>query len=125
MSAIINSIIRRQQHKASVHVEQCASITAGHRADEPGLRGHSVGDTFPYGVTGYGDRWAVTKHGAPLIAKVAHHSSPTKPAIYPCKLAHELARLLSERDALGLGNTDLVRAVSWDEFEECVKRGES
>lgn len=125
MSAIINSIIARQNHRISRQIESRTTLTAGHRHDEPGLRGHSVGDSFPYGVTGYGDKWAVTKHGAPLIAKVAHHSSPTKPAIYPCKLAHELARLLSERDALGLGNTDLVRAVSWDEFEECVKRGES
>lgn len=38
--------------------------TLGHRADQPGLRGHSVGEEFPYRVVGKGDgTWEVHRNG--------------------------------------------------------------
>lgn len=40
-----------------------AQQTLGHRADQPGLRGHSVGDTWPYRVVGKGDgSWEVHRN---------------------------------------------------------------
>ena len=39
--------------------------TRGHTADGSGLRGHSVGDIYPYIVVGVGEpvRWFITKAG--------------------------------------------------------------
>ena len=62
--------------------------TRGHTADGSGLRGHSVGDFYPYIVYATGPidnlRWCVMKAGAPF---------PENPAGWPtakeaCKWAH-------------------------------------
>lgn len=118
MSAIINSIIARQTGQASVQVEARTTLTAGHRVDEPGLRGHSVGDNFPYGVTGYGDRWAVTKHGAPLLAHYLDNEGRSVSCYRLLYTDHEHASLsaatLKLRDNLGRPN--VAEAVTWDDY---------
>jgi len=41
-----------------------AGATVGHRSDEAGLRGHSVGEFYPYRVVGKGDdTWEVHRNG--------------------------------------------------------------
>jgi len=42
------------------HGEAATGETRGHRDDQPGLRGHSVGDAYPWRVVGRGDgSWTV------------------------------------------------------------------
>ena len=37
--------------------------TVAHTASQPGLRGHSIGSTWPYRVVGVGDDWQVHCNG--------------------------------------------------------------
>lgn len=115
MSAIINSIIARKAGLPSHHYERTASqTTKGHRHDQPGLRGHSVGDTYPYGVTGYGKRWAVTKHGAPLLIQCINVDgeviSEYRALYSSITRASAAASVMKNRGA--------VRTVSWSDFAE-------
>lgn len=44
--------------------ERHSSITKGHSSTEGGLRGHSVGESWPYRVVGKGDgTWEVHRNG--------------------------------------------------------------
>ena len=108
MSAIINSIVARKAGHPSVHVEHGASATTrGHSDAQPGLRGHSVGDTFPISVTGYGRRWIVTEHGRPLAVR-----EPTLgwcPLVFrECKLAHRIAKHCAD-------NVTNTWPITWEE----------
>lgn len=63
-----------------------AGGTLGHRADQPGLRAHSVGESWPFRVVGKGDgSWEVHRNGCKQVL-----SGLT------CKQAHETARKLAE-----------------------------
>lgn len=64
--SIINSILQRKAGLPSSHVElQHQALTKGHAACEGGLRGHSVGSTYPYRVVGKGDgTWEVHRNGS-------------------------------------------------------------
>lgn len=62
-----------------------AGNTVGHRADQPGLRAHSVGDTWPYRVVGKGDgSWEVHRNGCKQVLSGMG-----------CKVAHDTARKLA------------------------------
>jgi hypothetical protein len=102
MSAIINSIIARKNGQPSVHVETGAREggTTGHQAAEgSGLRGHSCGDTFPFGYVTLGDGTHVlTRHGAPIIGP--NHTVSVRPqeaieAGLPGKGSHVFTRLMA------------------------------
>ena len=71
------------------YVERHSQRTLGHRADEPGLRGHSVGESWPYRVVGKGDgSWEVHRNGCPQrLTKM------------DCTTAHRVARDLAARRA--------------------------
>lgn len=74
--------------------------TKGHRADQGGLRGHSVGDAFPWRVVGYGDgSWAVEDCRGNTFARC--RDLPHDPAYDPCKRAHALARAFKVLHPLG------------------------
>lgn len=63
-----------------------AGGTVGHRADEGGLRSHSVGDTWPYRVVGKGDgSWEIHRNGCSQVL-----SGMT------CEDAHDTARKLAK-----------------------------
>lgn len=63
-----------------------AGGTIGHRADQPGLRAHSVGESWPYRVVGKGDgSWEVHRNGCRQVL-----SGLT------CEQAHDTARKLAE-----------------------------
>lgn len=60
--------------------------TLGHRADQPGLRAHSIGDTWPYRVVGKGDgSWEVHRNGCRQVLSGLD-----------CKAAHDTARKLAQ-----------------------------
>lgn len=61
--------------------------TSGHAASQPGLRGHSIGDTYPIRVVGYGDNsWAVESPSGETLARYYGPGS--------CAMAHAKARQL-------------------------------
>lgn len=53
----VTKIVNEPRLSPTAHA--CGEPTAGHSAEHGGLRGHSLGDTYPYMVVGVGDRWAV------------------------------------------------------------------
>lgn len=57
MSAIVSSTLQRKAGKPSCYHEQRGNITKGHSQAEGGLRGHSIGEIWPYRVVylGSGD----------------------------------------------------------------------
>lgn len=57
MSAIVSSTLQRKAGKPSHYHEQRDNITKGHSQVEGGLRGHSIGEIWPYRVVylGSGD----------------------------------------------------------------------
>lgn len=70
--SIVASIIQREAGQPSCHTEVSPfddkaarhGGTQGHRVDQPGLRGHSVGSTWPYRVVGHGDNtWSLHRNG--------------------------------------------------------------
>lgn len=71
--SIVASIIQRNAGLPSSYVEPSpfndkaavhAGGTCGHSADQPGLRGHSIGSSWPYRVVGKGDgSWEVHRNG--------------------------------------------------------------
>lgn len=118
MSAIINSIIARKAGIPSIHVEALPSNgTTGHASDQPGLRGHSIGHHYPYGVVGYGKRWMVCKHGRPVTLQARHHPAGWVPACYPTiELASRIvAKLGSGNVASKVGAN--IGSHSWAEVE--------
>lgn len=92
---IVASIIQRKQGLPSCHTElQHQARTQGHAATEGGLRGHSVGDTWPYRVVGVGSGWEVHRNG-----------SPQRIRCDDCGEAHEWARVLK---AQAVANAEAV-----------------
>lgn len=82
---IVASIIQRKQGLPSCHTElQHQALTQGHAACEGGLRGHSVGDTWPYRVVLKGDGKAEVHRNGSASYIVADSSEE----------AHEWARTL-------------------------------
>ncbi len=62
------------------------ATTRGHLADHGGLRGHSVGDSYPWRVVGYGDdSWAVEGADGATIARFYGDDA--------CKRADTVARI--------------------------------
>ncbi len=64
--------------------------TSGHAAAQPGLRGHSIGDTYPWRVIGYGPGWAVegpdgieSTHEGFLSCEIAHATARGLKQLYP------------------------------------------
>ena len=71
--------------------------TRGHTADDSGLRGHSVGDFYPYIVYATGPidnlRWCIMKAGEPF---------PENPVgWHTARQACEWARIFKQADELG------------------------
>ena len=62
-------------------------ITRGHSKAQGGLRGHSIGETYPITVSGKGDKWIIWNA---LSGKVYAEGGD-------CKAVHELAREFSRR----------------------------
>ena len=64
--------------------------TKGHRADQGGLRGHSVGEAYPWRIVGYGDHsWAVEGPNGHTYGRYYGKGA--------CSIAHERARELKAR----------------------------
>lgn len=67
--------------------------TRGHLADHGGLRGHSVGDAYPWRVVGYGDdSWAVVSARNETLARCYDRAGHPAAVADACKRAHALAR---------------------------------
>jgi len=83
--SIVASIIHRKNGLPSCASElQHQALTQGHAVCEGGLRGHSVGDTWPYRVVGLGDgSWEVRRNGSTQAIRAD-----------TCEEAHEWARTL-------------------------------
>jgi len=89
--SIVDSIIQRKRGEPSHYIERPVSKTAGHSATEGGLRGHSVGDTWPYRVVGYGNgMWAIETNGGGGVRST--------PPMFSVSGAHEIARLLARAE---------------------------
>ena len=77
--------------------------TRGHTADGSGLRGHSVGDFYPYIVYATGPidniRWCIMKAGEPLPTAGDRVGWPT------AKQACEWARIFKEDDDMQAAKT--------------------
>lgn len=74
--------------------------TKGHRQDQGGLRGHSVGDSYPWRVVGIGDSWAVQDCRGVTQARYWPHPGDNDDAT-PCRRAHSMARQLKLLHPLG------------------------
>lgn len=71
-----------------------SASTRGHLADHGGLRGHSVGDVYPWRVVGYGDgSWAVESCKGETVARCYSNDA--------CKRAHAMARSFKVLHPLG------------------------
>lgn len=83
--AIVASIIQRKQGLPSCQTElKHQALTQGHASCEGGLRGHSVGDTWPYRVVLKGDGKAEVHRNGSQARIIADSSEE----------AHEWARVL-------------------------------
>lgn len=63
-----------------------SASTRGHAADHGGLRGHSIGDTYPWRVIGLGDGWAVEDCRGNVVFQNSGFQA--------CEIAHAKARIL-------------------------------
>jgi hypothetical protein len=69
--------------------------TRGHAASEPGLRGHSIGDTFPWRVVGLGNgAWQVEGVHGQVAAYFAHGTPWVATSDDACACAHRAAKVL-------------------------------
>lgn len=109
--SIIASIIQRKNGLPSCHTElQHQALTQGHVVCESGLRGHSVGETWPYRVVGKGDgKWEVHRNGSKGCIV-----TPT------CEEAHEFARTLK---AMAVANAEARKRKAYKQTRFGVAYG--
>lgn len=69
----------------AVIVEGYSNFTKGHAEKEGGLRGHSLGDLFPFRVVCVGDKWQVHYNDRAYLGVYQGHSN------HSCGAAHALA----------------------------------
>lgn len=89
--SVVDSLIQRKAGLPSAQRElNNQALTAGHSASQGGLRGHSLGPTYPYRVVGKGDgTWEVH----------ANHT-PQRMVGMTCTEAHEFAQRLADKGGL-------------------------
>jgi len=103
--SIVNSIVQRKAGQASFQreLEHQLPIQA-HHVSEGGLRGHSVGDSWPYRVVGKGDgTWEVHRNGCEQrLTGLSIHEAHQKAAA----LAHKR----HSRESNGVLTLELTKA---------------
>lgn len=76
--------------------------TKGHSASQPGLRGHSIGEVYPWRVVGYGDgSWAVVDCRGKTFRQYWPRPGEDDENERSCNLAHEAARIAKILHPLG------------------------
>lgn len=73
--------------RVPVYTERHSAVTKGHCHDEPGIRGHSRGESWPFRVVGKPDgTWEVHRNGRKQTMTGMS-----------CKTAHRMAQLLADQ----------------------------
>lgn len=80
----------------AIIVEGSSNFTLGHASKEGGLRGHSLGDLFPFRVVCVGDKWQVHYNDRAFLGVYQGHANHSIGA------AHALAEQM-KRSLVALG----------------------
>lgn len=102
---LVTTCKEAKARKASHYVEGYKGKTAGHRADQGGLRAHSCGELYPFRIVGHPhDQWSAVAPDGTLIMRATSQGIAIKAAQvarvawqHDCPI-HALSRVVDAAD---------------------------